>query len=90
VHPQAVVADLRLRGDRDGLAEIGRLREHYGAALPALLVSGDSAPERVRLMQQSGLPWLAKPVSAARLRSWLAQSVRGHETAAARTGAGAP
>ncbi len=90
VHPQAVVADLRLRGDRDGLAEIGRLRERYGAALPALLVSGDSAPERVRLMQQSGLPWLAKPVSAARLRSWLAQSVRGREAAAMRNGAGTP
>lgn len=39
--------------------------------LPALIVSGDSAPDRVRLMQDSGLPWLSKPVPAARLRSWL-------------------
>ncbi len=73
--PAAVVADLRLRGGRDGLGEIARLRAAYGDELPALLVSGDSAPERVRLMQNSGLPWLAKPVPAARLRSWLAQSV---------------
>jgi DNA-binding response OmpR family regulator len=69
--PAAVVADLRLRGGRDGLSEVSRLRVAWGSELPALIVSGDSAPERVRLMQVSGLPWLAKPVAAARLRSWL-------------------
>jgi two-component system, sensor histidine kinase len=72
--PRAVVADLRLRGGRDGVAEVARLREAFGADLPALLVSGDSAPERVRVMQDSGLPWLAKPVSPARLRSWLSRA----------------
>jgi CheY-like chemotaxis protein len=70
---QAVVADLRLRGGRDGIAEAGRLRDAWGGAVPVLLVSGDTAPERVRLMERSGLPWLAKPVAAARLRAWLAQ-----------------
>lgn len=73
--PAAVVADLSLRGGRDGRGEIARLRAAFGHDLPALLVSGDSSPERVRLMEDSGLPWLAKPVSAARLRSWLAQGV---------------
>jgi signal transduction histidine kinase len=75
--PAAVVADLRLRGGRDGVGEIARLRAAFGAELRALLVSGDSAPERVRLMQDSGLPWLAKPVSAAPQRSRLSQSVPG-------------
>lgn len=71
--PQAIVADLHLLGERVGVAEVARLRQEFGADLPALLVSGDSAPERVRLMQNSGLPWLAKPVSPARLRSWLSR-----------------
>jgi signal transduction histidine kinase/CheY-like chemotaxis protein len=71
VAPQAVIADLRLRGVHDGIAEVTVLKAAIGAALPALIVSGDSAPERVRLMQDSGLPWLSKPVPAARLRSWL-------------------
>jgi signal transduction histidine kinase/CheY-like chemotaxis protein len=74
--PAAVVADLRLRAGRDGLSEVARLRVVWGSDLPALIVSGDSAPERVRLMQVSGLPWLAKPVAAARLRSWLLAVVR--------------
>ncbi len=69
--PDAAVADLRLRGTRDGIAEVALLRRRFGPALAALIVSGDSAPERVRLMQDSGLPWLSKPVPAARLRSWL-------------------
>jgi signal transduction histidine kinase len=69
---QAIVADLRLRHGRNGIDEIARLRRAWGA-VPAMIVSGDSAPERVRLMQDSGLPWLAKPVPAARLRSWLTQ-----------------
>jgi signal transduction histidine kinase len=72
--PAAIVADLRLHDGRTGLDEIDALRAAFGAVLPALLVSGDSAPERVRLMQESGLPWLAKPLPAARLRSWLAQA----------------
>ena len=74
--PRAMIADLRLRGERDGIAEIAALREHMGSTVPALLVSGDSAPERVRLMQDSGLPWLSKPVPAARLRSWLLSVVQ--------------
>jgi signal transduction histidine kinase/CheY-like chemotaxis protein len=72
----AVIADLRLRGGRDGIGEIEALRQRRRPALPALLVSGDSAPDRVALMQHSGLPWLAKPVSAARLRSWLVLAAR--------------
>ncbi|MDH4287875.1 MAG: hybrid sensor histidine kinase/response regulator [Aquincola sp.] len=77
--PAAVVADLRLRGQRDGITEVAALRQAFGAALPALLVSGDSAPDRVRLMAASGLPWLSKPVPAARLRAWLTQVTRHDE-----------
>ena len=72
----AAIVDLRLRGGSDGIAEAALLRAHCGPALPVLLVSGDSAPERVRLMQDSGLPWLSKPVPAARLRSWLLSVVQ--------------
>lgn len=78
----SIVADLRLRDDRDGLGEIAALRQACGRVLPALLLSGDSAPERVALMQRSGLPWLSKPVPAARLRGWLVSALP------QRTGAG--
>jgi signal transduction histidine kinase len=76
--PHALIADLRLRGGRDGLEAVATLRARWGEALPALVVSGDSAPERVRLMQDSGIPWLSKPVAAARLRSWVTAVTAGN------------
>jgi CheY-like chemotaxis protein len=70
------VADYRLRDGRNGIAEARRLQAEYGGELPVLVVTGDSAPERVAELQGSGLPWLPKPVPAARLRSWLGQARR--------------
>jgi signal transduction histidine kinase/CheY-like chemotaxis protein len=71
----AIVSDLRLAGGTDGLAAIAALREAVGTSTgrptPALVVSGDMAPERLQALRASGLPWLAKPVMPMRLRSWL-------------------
>lgn len=39
--------------------------------MPALIVSGDARPERLALMQASGLECMSKPVLPVRLRSWL-------------------
>lgn len=56
-----VLSDLRLRGREDGIEAIRRLREvHPG--LPALLVSGDTAPQRLRDADAAALTMLHKPV----------------------------
>lgn len=65
LRPDIVLADLRLRGD-DGITAIARLRERCGA-LPALLLSGDTAPERLRQAQEAGLRMLHKPVALPQL-----------------------
>jgi CheY-like chemotaxis protein len=51
-----------LRNREDGIAVIATLRTQLQRTLPALLVTGDTAPERVRQAQQSGLKVLYKPV----------------------------
>ena len=51
----------RLRQNESGVDTIRRLRERLGD-VPALLVTGDTAPERLREAQASGLPLLHKPV----------------------------
>jgi signal transduction histidine kinase/CheY-like chemotaxis protein len=61
-----IIADFRLRQHENGIDTIRRLRERLGD-VPALLVSGDTAPERLREAQSSGLPLLHKPVSAEKL-----------------------
>jgi signal transduction histidine kinase/CheY-like chemotaxis protein len=72
----AVIADYRLAAGRDGVEAVAALRTRCGRTLPALIVSGDTAPQRVDEIRASGLDWLAKPVPAARLRSWLAAALQ--------------
>ncbi|MET0520034.1 MAG: hybrid sensor histidine kinase/response regulator [Burkholderiaceae bacterium] len=59
--PDIVLADLRLRGGDDGISAVRSLR---GAlpGLPAVLISGDTAPERLREAHAAGLVLLHKPV----------------------------
>jgi signal transduction histidine kinase/CheY-like chemotaxis protein len=66
LHVDVIIADFRLRQHENGIDTVRRLRDRLGA-VPALLVSGDTAPERLREAQSSGLPLLHKPVSAEKL-----------------------
>ena len=62
----AVVADFRLAGPESGLDFLGEVRQ----ALPGircLLVTGETAPERITAIRASGLPCLFKPVQPERL-----------------------
>lgn len=61
--PDVVLADFRLHGSDDGLAAVRSLRVMY-PGLAALLVSGDTAPQRLRDAHAAGLPLLHKPTSA--------------------------
>ena len=65
--PNLVICDYRLRGQRTGLDAIAALRELLGDAFPALLITGDTAPELLREAQASGIPLLHKPVSPSQL-----------------------
>jgi len=65
--PDLVISDYRLREQRTGIEAIAALRALLGDTLPALLVTGDTAPERLRQAQASGIPLLNKPVSPGQL-----------------------
>jgi signal transduction histidine kinase/CheY-like chemotaxis protein len=65
------IVDLRLRGRRTGLQAIADLRQQLDGGLPALVVTGDMAPERLALLAEAAQPWLPKPLMPMRLRSWL-------------------
>lgn len=64
--PDIVLCDMRLRGADDGLAALRSLRSAH-PKLPAVLISGDTAPERLREAHEAGLTLLHKPVSAEQL-----------------------
>jgi signal transduction histidine kinase/CheY-like chemotaxis protein len=74
VRPDLIVSDYRLRGD-DGIAVIRRLNAAFGAT-PAILLTGDTAPERLREAEASGYPLLHKPVAHGRLRAAVTNLLR--------------
>jgi signal transduction histidine kinase/CheY-like chemotaxis protein len=67
--PALIVADYRLEGGTTGAQAVAELRRHFGRELPALLVTGDVAPERLAEAKQSGLHVLHKPLRPAQLRA---------------------
>jgi CheY-like chemotaxis protein len=67
--PALIVADYRLRGGSTGTDAVAALRARFGSSLPALLITGDTAPERLREAAESGLHVLHKPVRPAQLRA---------------------
>jgi signal transduction histidine kinase len=75
--PELIIADYRLRADRTGSQAIDRVRREFGESIPALIVTGDTAPERLREAQASGHMLMNKPVPPARLRAYL-RTVRRH------------
>jgi CheY-like chemotaxis protein len=69
--PDFIIADLRLRNDRTGIDAIRLCRQRLGSEIPAVLVSGDTATERLIEVSVAGLTLLHKPVKAVRLRAFL-------------------
>lgn len=61
--PDMIISDYRLREQSTGAEAIAALRAEFGDDLPALLITGDTAPERLREARASGVPLLHKPVS---------------------------
>jgi CheY-like chemotaxis protein/anti-sigma regulatory factor (Ser/Thr protein kinase) len=80
--PDLIVSDYRLRGLENGIQVVEMLRNEFNAEVPALLVTGDTAPDRLRDAEASGLPILHKPVNPARLRTLIANLLREHTRAA--------
>jgi signal transduction histidine kinase len=65
--PDVVISDYRLREQRTGVEAIEAIRAQLGTPIPALLITGDTAPKRLREAQASGIPLLHKPVSPSKL-----------------------
>jgi len=67
--PTLIICDYRLRNGESGLDVITQLREEFNEDIPALLITGDTAPERLREAEVSGYPILYKPIASSRLRA---------------------
>lgn len=71
--PGVLLCDYRLRDSETGLNVIEKFRAAFDTAIPAVLITGDTAPESVRAIKASGHALLYKPVRPAKLRALLSK-----------------
>jgi two-component system, sensor histidine kinase len=74
--PDLIISDYRLAGSMTGIDVIERLRAALCAQIPAFLISGDTAPERLRDAGDKGFHLLHKPVPPLRLRAIVNQLLK--------------
>jgi two-component system, sensor histidine kinase len=65
--PNVILCDYRLRDEETGIAAIQAIHRQWGA-IPAALITGDTAPDRLKEATESGYELLHKPLNPARLK----------------------
>jgi signal transduction histidine kinase/DNA-binding NarL/FixJ family response regulator len=83
--PDIIISDYRLNDGKTGFDVIEHIRRAFGAPIPAFLISGDTAPERLREARASGYYLLHKPVLPITLRAVVSQLLKDREEAATGT-----
>jgi len=74
--PDLIIADYRLRERETGADAIAAVRRASGQQIPAMILTGDTAPERIREAKQAGCPLLHKPVQPGRLLALMRHCLR--------------
>ena len=60
--PDVIISDYRLADNLNGVDAVAALRESVDKRIPAIIVSGDTSPERLKEVKETGLQLLHKPV----------------------------
>ena len=61
--PELIISDFRLH-DGDGTDAVETICEALDVRVPAIIISGDTSPKRLKQVKKTGLLFLHKPVSA--------------------------
>ncbi len=69
--PDAIVTDYRLPGPLSGIDAVARIRTYLQTPIPAILATGDTAPERLRAANHADMVILHKPYHAETLHELL-------------------
>jgi len=81
VCPSLLICDYRLRDGERGDEVIQQLRGEFNEDIPGLLITGDTAADRLAEAQASGFLLLHKPVSGGRLRAAITSLMRAQTVA---------
>ena len=73
--PDLIIADYRLRDEQTGSDAIACVREELNKDVPAMIVTGDTSPDRLKEATGSGFCLLHKPVATQELFATIRQLV---------------
>ena len=68
-NPDLIITDFRLREKRTGAQAISSINNFLKKSIPAIIITGDTAKDRMRQAQESGHILLHKPIMPAKLRT---------------------
>ena len=66
--PDMIISDLRLRKGLSGIDAIEGIHEEFNKAIPALLVTGDTAPDKISEVELQKFDTLYKPINSDQLK----------------------
>lgn len=69
--PDIVLSDYRLRENNNGVDAVATIRESLELELPAVIITGDTSPERLKQVTRAGIEVMHKPVDPDELLSTL-------------------
>lgn len=76
-----IIADYRLREGKTGTDAIEFICDELNESIPAIIITGDTSPERLKMLRDSGFPVLHKPVTAAAIRAAIQRQIMVSKTA---------
>lgn len=66
--PDYIISDFRLKNNEEGTESIELIRDEFNSAIPAILITGDTAPERIVAARNYGIDVLYKPFEPEELK----------------------
>jgi signal transduction histidine kinase len=77
--PDLIISDYHLASGKTGIRVIEQINAAFGSSIPAILISGDTAPEPLRDARDRGYILLHKPVDPMRLRAVMHELFMDHD-----------
>jgi CheY-like chemotaxis protein len=74
--PDLIISDYRLSDGKTGIGAIAQVRDEFGGAIPAFLISGDTHSDALLQARANGLQLLHKPVDPMKLRAMVNRLLR--------------
>lgn len=75
-----LLVDYRLREEKTGRDAIEKIRQHLGKTVPAIIITGDTAVERIQDAQSADALLLHKPASAMQLQRMIHSLLNEHQS----------